>query len=145
MKRIILILITISTFACRKEVQVSESLNGTWKVNTIQYNTDSLYKNFDKETHTINFPEKNKLAYTASMKGIYKIDFIDTLKKDISDTFTFELKAKELNISATQTATVRNLIRKRWILESYKDNDLFLNRSTIDTLEGQIKATRNNK
>jgi hypothetical protein len=144
MKTILLLILPffILICSCSKEQKISDEIKGKWTISEIRFNKDSIYNVFDKEKHEIEFFGGTR-AYTSTLQGIYFIDYFDSLKKDIQDTFRYDIKENQLSITFVKNSNVSKLIRFRYRVESYKNNDLFLNREGIDTVMAGIKAIRN--
>lgn len=134
--------IMLLILACGKEQKISDKIKGKWTISEIRFNQDSVYNVFDKEKHEIEFLGGRR-AYTSTFKGIYFIDYLDASKKDIQDTFRYDIKNNQLSVTFVNNTTVFKLFRFRYKVESYKDNDLFLNREGIDTVMAGIRAIRN--
>jgi hypothetical protein len=142
-KKILLIApLILLLFSCGKEQAISDKIKGKWTISEIRFNQDSIYRAFDKEKHEIEFLGGEK-AYTSTFTGIYFLDYLDASKKDIQDTFRYDIKENQLSITLVKNATVSKLLRFRYKVESYKDKDLFLNRQGIDTVMAGIRAIRN--
>lgn len=134
--------IMLLILACGKEQKISDKIKGKWTISEIRFNQDSVYNVFDKEKHEIEFLGGRR-AYTSTFEGIYFIDYLDASKKDIQDTFRYDIKNNQLSVTFVNNTTVFKLFRFRYKVESYKDNDLFLNREGIDTVMAGIRAIRN--
>ncbi len=140
MKKYILLFIVISVFTnCKKENKIHEKLVGTWTVNELTRAGGYLKNDFSADKATIEFIKYDK-AYTAIMKGIYRIDYTDPAKIDLIDTFKYQLKDNEFDVFFNQKTITRNLIGKRFTIKEYKDNKLHLSR--IDSTDLYIKATK---
>jgi hypothetical protein len=65
------------------------------------------------DTHTIEFFTNNN-PYTASQKGVYKIEYADNSIKAIIDTFSFTFNKKELviDLKTTNKKKYNNIVRK---------------------------------
>ncbi len=151
---IILTLILISFFSCKKENKIAKQLSGT-KWNIILYNRAGGYtkSDFSSETHTFEFfpIKKPNKAYTSIYKGAYLIDYADTSKVDWQDTFQYQLKGDDLEIisvikylnhtsSGAQNKVTLNLWRKRFKIIGYNTNLLTLTRT--DSTDLYIKAIK---
>jgi len=138
-KHILLGFMAIS--ACKKEEKVALAMKGKWKITEIRFNKDSTITDFAPYNHTIEFLEY-KNAYTASLRAIYTIDYLDTLKKDIKDsTVMYDIKGDNLSITKTLNSTKR-FIQFRYRIDEYKGDNLYLNRTPLDTVDAYIKAIR---
>lgn len=65
------------------------------------------------DTHTLEFFTNNN-PYTASQKGVYKIEYADNSTKAIIDTFSFTFNKKELviDLKTTNKKKYNNIVRK---------------------------------
>jgi hypothetical protein len=120
---------------------LSDELKGKWNISEIRFNSDSLFNDFAKGKHSIEFFGGEK-AYTATMLGVYSIDYTDANVKDLADTFRYDIKGDQLAITNTKTITVRNLIRYRYKIETLNGTDLYLNRTPFDTTTAYLKAIK---
>jgi len=128
--------------ACsKKEQELSDSLKGIWNISEIRFNDDSLFNDFSKSRHSIEF-FGGKRAYTSTFTGVYRIDYTDAIVKDIADTFRYDIKGNQLAITTTKTNTVRNLIRYRYVIETLNGSELYLNKTPLDTTASYIKAIK---
>lgn len=127
--------------SCSKEDEVMSKLKGNWQVSEIQFNADSTLKDFSTGLHTIEFWETER-AYTATGRGVYRIDYADANLKDVADTFRFDIKENQLSITYTKTNLVKGLFRYRYELKSFEGSELFLDRSSIDTVSAHLLANR---
>lgn len=123
----------------KKEQELSDKLKGKWNVSEIRFNNDSLFNNFSKGLHSIEF-WGGKRAYTTTFLGVYRIDYVDANTKDVADTFRYDIKSDQLSITSTQTNTVRNLIRYRYKIETLNGSELYLNKTPFDTTSAYLKA-----
>lgn len=129
---------------CKKEDQILKKLVGTWDIT--EYNRAGGYvkSDFSSDATTFEFIP-HKRAYTSTLRAVYKIDYSDPSKQDFIDTFRFELKKNELDISYVQhnqplAKEVKFLYSKRFKIEEYKSNKLKLSR--VDSTDLYIKATK---
>jgi hypothetical protein len=144
MKKIFSIIIITSTFiiACRKENKVAIAMKGKWNITEIRLNKDSVITDFTPYKHTIEFYESDN-AYTATLRAVYSIDYLDTVKKDIIDsTLRYEIKGNQISFAMPNNVAIRKFIWYRARIDEYKGDNLFLNRTPIDTTEGHLKAVR---
>ena len=81
------------------------------------------------------------------MKGVYRIDYIDVNKLPVVDTFEYQLKNDEIDITKVQNKKVNGVfsntfvyLRKRFKIEGYKTNSIKFSRT--DSTELYIKATK---
>lgn len=138
----ILILLSLSTlflFQCKKEDKVLKKLVGKW--NFIEFNRAGgrVKSDFSSDPASFEFISY-KRAYTSTMRAIYRINYSDPLKTDMIDTFRFELKGNEFNISFVQKTSNSSFLKKRFKIEEYKNNKLKLVR--VDSTDLYIKATK---
>lgn len=131
----------IITSCNKKEQELSDNLKGKWNISEIRFNSDSLYNDFSKGKHSIEFFGGER-AYTATLLGVYNIDYTDANLKDLADTFRYDIKGDQLAITNTKTTTVRNLIRFRYKIETLSGSELFLNKTPFDTTTAYIKANK---
>lgn len=142
---IISILFLITLLNCKKENRISKNLEGKWIFT--EYSIKNSVKNdFSAEIRSFEF-FKNKKAYTKTMKGIYRIDFFDNSKVSMIDTFEYELKRDEIDISKVKNKKVNGvlynnvaLLKRRFSIKEYKKDKLKLVR--IDSTDLYIKATK---
>ena len=130
-------------FNCKKENRINKNMVGTWTF--VEYQSKSaLMNDFSSEKWTFEF-FKEKKAYTKTLRGVYKIDYVDPNRQDFVDTFKYELKKDELDISNVQhnnpvPKEIKFLFSKRFKIEEYKNDKLKLVR--IDSTDLYIKATK---
>jgi hypothetical protein len=148
MKNTILFLaIFIAFSSCQKDQRIADKLVGKWQISSLKWaNGNTIDVTNDK--HSIEFLPCDQ-AYTASCSGIYSLDYSDTLKKDLNDTFKFELRENEISISSVKNSTpgntfVTKILRQRYIFENRSDNDIELKRfrTFADSSNGIINATK---
>jgi hypothetical protein len=133
--------ILILSSCSKKEQELSDQIKGKWTISEIRFNSDSLFNDFSKSKHTIEF-FGGKRAYTSTFLGVYNIDYLDENIKDIVDTFIYDIKSDQLAITTTTTTTVRNLIRYRYKIETINGSELFLNKTPLDTTTAYLKAIK---
>lgn len=150
MKKYINILLGINFFgllifsSCsKKEQELSDKLKGKWTVSEIRFNEDSIY-NFSEGLHSIEF-YGGKKAYTSTFLGVYRIDYIDNLLKDVADTFRYDIKDNQLSITTIDnnppsSTKTNKLIRFRYKIETLNSTELYLNRTPFDTTTAYLKA-----
>ncbi len=127
--------------SCSKEDEVMDQLKGNWQVSEIKFSEDSTFNNFSTGIHTIEFWDTER-AYTATGKGVYRIDYADANIKDVADTFRFDIKEDQLSVTYSKTNLVKGLFRYRYKIQSYEGSELFLDRTGIDTVSAHLKANR---
>lgn len=142
------IMIVLSAFciqSCKKENKINKNLEGTWTVKEYSLK-NGLYTDFSNETRTFQF-SKYKKAYTRSMKGIYRVDFVDPAKLPVIDTFEYQLKDRMLEITVVQNKRVNGaapntigFLRRRFLLSNSASNMFTLTR--MDTTGLYIRATK---
>lgn len=136
---ILLLLSTLFLFQCKKEDRVLKKLVGKWNFTEFNRAGGTVKSDFSSDPASFEFMSYKK-AYTSTMKAIYRIDYSDPLKTDMIDTFRFELKGNEFNISFVQKTSNSSFLKKRFKIEEYKNNKLKLVR--VDSTDLYIKATK---
>ena len=139
--------ISFLIFSCSKEQRTADKLVGKWQITSLKWaNGNTIDVTNDK--HTLEFLSCDQ-AYTASCSGVYFLDYADTLKKDLNDTFKFELKYEEISISSVNSSLPSNtfvtkILRQRYIFENKNDNSFELKRfrTFADSSNGIINATK---
>ena len=126
----------------KKEQELSDKLKGKWTVSELRFNEDSIYS-FAEGVHSIEF-YGGKKAYTSTFLGVYRIDYVDQILKDVADTFRYDIKENQLNITnidnASNTSKTFKLIRYRYKIETLNNTELYLNRTPFDTTTAYLKA-----
>ena len=145
--------------SCEKEAISKKlgSIQGKWKITEFKYfekytipatstkpKIDTIYDMNDifdikSDVHSIEFFENNN-PYTASQRGVYKIDYSNELIKDLVDTFYFNVNKKEISFDIKNTKSIKynNIYRKpilpqipfpmyRFEFDEPSSNQLFLN------------------
>lgn len=141
-----LILAGLFSQACKKENKVNKELVGTWTISEYKRAGKDPVTDFSSATQTIEFIRYKK-AYTQTMKAVYKMDYTDPAKTDLIDTFRYELKGTELNVSKLQkigsvTIPYSGLLKRRFNLFDWKKSDeLMMIRA--DSADLYIKLKRN--
>jgi hypothetical protein len=133
------ILISVMSSCKQQEQELSDGLKGKWNVSEIRFNSDSLFNDFSNGKHTIEFFGGER-AYTATMIGVYTIDYTDANLKDLTDTFRYDIKGDQIAVTYTKSTTVRNLIRYRYKIETLSSTDLYFNKTPLDTTNAYLKA-----
>jgi hypothetical protein len=148
MKKIILFFsLLLLLNACSKEQNTADNLVGKWQISSLKWaNGNPVDVTNDK--HSIEFMSCDK-AYTASCSGVYFLDYADTLKKDLNDTFKFELRENEISISSVKNsapgnAFVTKILRQRYIFENKSKSNIDLKRfrTFADSSNGILNATK---
>jgi len=146
-KLIILALLTSAFSACEKEQKTANKLEGKWKITELAWANGKVV-DVTSNSHTIEFLSCDK-AYTTTCRGIYFIDYADTLRKDINDTFSFELKKDEIAISGVKNSVPANtfvtkFLRQRYQIEQLKDDSFEWKRfrTFADSTDGLVKANK---
>jgi hypothetical protein len=149
MKKIAFIaFISIGLVSCSKEQNAADRLNaGIWKISLLKWANG-------KEVETTNDSHKLEFfdctdAYTATCKGVYTLDYADTTRVDLRDTFQFDIKADELSFTAVKNSVgsntfVTKILRQRYEIEQLTDSELALKRfrTFADSTEGYIRAQK---
>ncbi|MES2591086.1 MAG: hypothetical protein V4608_04295 [Bacteroidota bacterium] len=139
-KLIALLLLLVVFINCKKENKINKSLEGTWNLTEYNRSGGSTKTDFSQEKMSFEF-SKYKNAYTQTMKGVFVVDFLDPIKVDVRDTFSYELKNEEFVISKVKAGSqYTTLLKNRYKIEEYKENVLKLAR--IDSAGLYIKATK---
>lgn len=124
---------------------INKKMVGKWTVKeyTIKSGTVS---DFSNETRTFEF-FKYKNAYTRTMKGIYRVDYINSTKLPIIDTFEYQLKNNLIEITKVQNKKVNGsypnttgFLKRRFNIDGYKTNDMTFTRN--DSTDLNIKVTK---
>ena len=125
---------------CKKENKINKSLEGTW--NLTEYTRSGGYKKTDFSQEKMSFEfTKYKNAYTQTMKGVLVVDFVDSAKLDLRDTFSYELKNEEFVISKIKAGSkYTTLLKNRFTIEEYKDKTFKIIR--IDSTDLYIKSSK---
>lgn len=147
-KLAIIALLSIGFISCSKEQNAADQLNsGVWKISQLKWANG-------KEVETQNDIHKMEFfpctdAYTATCKGVYTLDYSDSSKADLRDTFEFDIKADELSITAVKNSIgsntfVTKILRQRYEIEQLTDSELALKRfrTFADSTEGYIRALK---
>lgn len=147
-KLAIITLLSIGFISCSKEQNAADQLNsGVWKINQLKWANG-------KEVETTNDIHKMEFfpctdAYTATCKGVYTLDYSDSTKTDLRDTFEFDIKAEELSFTAVKNSVgsntfVTKILRQRYEIEQLNDSELALKRfrTFADSTEGYIRAQK---
>ena len=131
--------------SCKKENMINKKMEGTWTFSEIKLKSGTV-SDFTTEKRTLQF-FKYKNAYTRTMKGVYRVDFSDPNKGPFIDTFEYQIKGNELDITKIQNSKVNGIfsnsyviLKRRFSIEEYKKNVLRLVRK--DTTDLYIKATK---
>lgn len=131
--------------SCKKENMINKKMEGTWTLSEMKLKSGTV-SDFSSEKRTLQF-FKYKNAYTRTMKGVYRVDYLNSSKLPIIDTFEYQLKANELDITKIKNSYVNGsfsnsyvFLRRRFSLDEYKKNTLMLVRK--DTTDLYIKATK---
>lgn len=137
----IVLFVALLASACSKEQASSDKLKGKWQVTEIRFNDDSVFNDFSKISHEIEFFGGEK-AYTTTFLGAYTINYSDENIKDIIDTFRYDIKNDQLAITYVKNSTVSKIIRYRYKIETLKESELYINRTPFDTITAYIKAIK---
>lgn len=147
-KLAIIALLSIGFISCSKEQNAADQLNsGVWKINQLKWANG-------KEVETTNDIHQMEFftcsdAYTATCKGVYTLDYADSTKTDLRDTFEFDIKSDELSFTAVKNSVgsntfVTKILRQRYEIEQLTDSELALKRfrTFADSTEGYIRAQK---
>ncbi len=147
-KLAIIALLCVGFISCSKEQNAADQLNaGIWKISLLKWANG-------KEVETTNDIHKMEFfpctdAYTATCKGVYTLDYADTARIDLRDTFQFDIKGSELSITAVKSSVASNtfvnkILRQRYEIEQLTDSELALKRfrTFADSTEGYIRAQK---
>jgi hypothetical protein len=133
--------------SCYKENKLADKLSGNWQINELQWANGSLV-DIGQDKHKIEF-FACEMAYTATCEGVYHLDYADSLKKDLLDTFQFDIKDEELAVTSVKTTLSANqyvvkFLRQRFQIDDLDDNNLYLKRIKTfkDSTGGFLKATK---
>ena len=132
--------------SCKKEDQILKKLVGTWNFKEIKRAGDYTKTDFT-DVYSMQF-FSHKKAYTATMKGVFRIDYADPTRTDLVDTFQFQLKKDIIDITTVQNKRINNvypnitptLLKRRFKIEGYKTSNIKLTR--VDSTDLYIKATK---
>lgn len=149
MKKYLVLIFICSFFVfqnCKKEDRILKKLVGTWSFKEFKRATDYTKSDFT-DAYSLQFFSYKK-AYTATMKGVFKIDYADPNKTDLLDTFQYQLKSDIIDITTVQNKKVNNafpnitptLLKRRFKIEGYKTSNIKLTR--VDSTDLYIKATK---
>jgi len=141
-----LFILIFSLFACKKEDRILKKLVGSWNIQEITRAGNYTKTDFT-DVYSIEFISHKK-AYTSTMKGVFRIDYADQSKTDLVDTFQYQMKKDEIDITTVQNKKINNaypnitpsLLKKRFKIEGYKTNNIKLVRT--DSTDLYIKATK---
>lgn len=143
---LIFIITLVSFFGCKKENQINKALEGKWTILELN-NKNGVINDYNAGVRSLQF-FKYKKAYSRTMKGIYRFDYTDVNKLPIVDTFEYQLKNNEFDITKVVNKIVNGnynntfvFFKRRFKIEGYKSNNLTLTR--IDSTDLYIKATKN--
>jgi hypothetical protein len=133
--------------SCYKENRLAEKLPGTWEISELQWANGS-FVDLSADRHKIEFFGCD-MAYTATCKGVYHLDYEDSLKTDLLDTFRYDIKNEELAVTNVKTTLSSNqfvirFLRQRFQIEDLEGDNLYLKRIKTfkDSTEGFLKATK---
>lgn len=148
MKGIVTLLCSLLLLSsCYKEQKSADTLKGTWSVNRIQWANGNDIA-IDGDSHRIEFLPCEQ-AYTATCTGVYFLDYADTLRPDLIDTFRFEIKGDEFSVSQIKSSVPSNtivtrILRQRYRIESLEDAAFTFKRikTNVDSASGLITASK---
>jgi hypothetical protein len=147
-KLAIIVLLSVGLISCSKEQNAADQLNtGIWKITQLKWANGNEVE-VTNNVHKMEFFPCTD-AYTATCKGVYTLDYADTTKTDLRDTFEFDIKADELSITAVKNSVgsntfVTKILRQRYDIEQLTDSELALKRfrTFADSTEGYIRAQK---
>lgn len=141
----LVLLSALVIISCKKENRINKKLEGTWTFSELKLRS-GIITDFSTEKRSLQF-FKYKNAYTRTMEGIYRVEYSDPNKQPIIDTFEYQLKNNELDITKIQNNKVNGvfsnsyvILKRRFSIEEYKSNTLRIVRK--DTTDLYIKATK---
>lgn len=134
--------------SCYKEQKTADTLQGNWTISRLQWANGQEIP-LTGDVHRIEFLPCEQ-AYTATCTGVYSLDYADTLRPDLRDTFRFEVKDDEFSISAIKASVPSNnftsrFLRQRYTIESLDKSNLTFKRikTHVDSTAGLFTATKN--
>ena len=143
---LILTITLVSFLACKKENQINKALEGKWTISELN-NKNGLIYDYNSGIRTLQF-FKYKKAYSRTMKGIYRFDYNDINKLPIVDTFEYQLKNNEFDVTKVVNKIVNGkynntfvFLKRRFKIDGYKSKNLILTR--IDSTDLYIRAIKN--
>ncbi len=147
-KLAIIALLSVGFISCSKEQNAADQLNiGVWKITQLKW-ANGNEVDITNNVHKMEFFPCTD-AYTATCKGVYTLDYADTTKTDLLDTFEFDIKADELSFTAVKNSVgsntfVTKILRQRYEIEQLTDSELALKRfrTFADSTEGYIRAQK---
>jgi len=147
-KLAIIALLSVGFISCSKEQNAADQLNtGIWKITQLKW-ANGNEVDVNNNVHKMEFFPCTD-AYTATCKGVYTLDYSDTTKTDLRDTFEFDIKADELAITAVKNSVgsntfVTKILRQRYAIEQLTDSELAFKRfrTFADSTEGYIRAQK---
>ena len=133
--------------ACNKEQKLADKLAGTWKITDLECANGASVE-IGADLHQIEFFNCEQ-AYTATCKGVYHLDYADSSKTDLRDTFRFDIKNEELAVTNVKATTGTNLFVVRFLRQRFNINQLDENMLQLDRVEtfrdstqGFLRATK---
>jgi hypothetical protein len=139
--------IFIAFSSCQKEQRTADNLVGKWQISTLKWANDSAV-DVTNNKHVLEFLPCEQ-AYTASCSGVYFLDYADTLRTDLNDTFKFEIRENEISISSVKNSApgntfVTKILRQRYIFENKSKSNIELKRfrTFADSSNGILNATK---
>jgi hypothetical protein len=145
--KLLFIIALFSLGACHKEQRLADDLSGTWSITELQWANGKPVA-INDDVHKIEFFSCEN-AYTATCNGVYFLDYADTLKVDLKDTFQFDIKEDELAVTAVRTTISSNqyvvrFLRQRFTIEKHKGSELQITRIPTfkDSTLGFLKASK---
>jgi hypothetical protein len=132
---------------CYKEQKLADKLAGTWNITDLEWANGASVE-IGADLHQIEFFNCEQ-AYTATCKGVYHLDYADSSKTDLRDTFRFDIKNEELAVTNVKATTGTNLFVVRFLRQRFNINQLDENMLQLDRVEtfrdstqGFLRATK---
>lgn len=133
--------------SCYKEQKLADKLEGAWNITELEWANGASVE-IGNDIHQIEFFNCEQ-AYTATCQGVYHLDYADSGKIDLRDTFRFDIKNEELAVTNVKVTTGTNqfvvrFLRQRFNINQLDENMLQLNRVETfrDSTQGFLKATK---
>lgn len=149
MKNLLFLVFAIALLSsCYKEQKTADTLQGKWTITRLQW-ANGQEISLSGDVHQIEFLPCEQ-AYTATCTGVYSLDYADTLRPDLRDTFRFEVKDDEFSISSIKASVPSNnftsrFLRQRYSIESLDNSNFTFKRikTHVDSSAGLFTALKN--
>ncbi|MEX1187623.1 MAG: hypothetical protein WED33_00085 [Bacteroidia bacterium] len=132
---------------CYKEQRLADDLKGNWEITDLEWANGAVTE-IGNDKHKIEFFDCEK-AYTSTCGGVYFLDYADTTRTDLRDTFQYDIKDDELAVTNVKVTTGTNqfiirFLRQRFNINQLDENVLQLNRikTFSDSTQGFLRATK---